>query len=278
MNKPIITGNPIVDNYLKTSVGQSELKTVIEKIKSIEPPSGLVLTEVQYIQIASVFLKVEEKIAYDNKLASYKLETVNLIIWFAKYDRNGEATLKQEKNKVNINYMLPHLFQRTFKEFKVLCDFELKILGLKDGINIACNMLSNYQKAKLIVRWKRFISIGELHPSIIKPLEAIRNFIYDNDLRPAQHKIRPNKIIARHIYKAISSQANISQRQHFIYIYKIMHTMGIEASLSLRYDSEEKHYYTIKDYLSSDSKRENEEEKEHEKQIKEAERAAMEKQ
>ena len=56
MNKPFFIGNPIIDNYLKTPAGQEELKTAIEKIKSVELPRGLILTEKQYMQIASTFL------------------------------------------------------------------------------------------------------------------------------------------------------------------------------------------------------------------------------
>lgn len=129
MNKPFFIGNPIIDNYLKTPAGQEELKTAIEKIKSVELPRGLILTEKQYMQIASTFLCIEEKIAYDEKPALYKLETVNLMIWFALLDPNREATLNQERNKVKISYMLYNLYQHTFKVFKEVCHFEIAILG-----------------------------------------------------------------------------------------------------------------------------------------------------
>lgn len=249
MNKPFFIGNPIIDNYLKTPAGQEELKTAIEKIKSVELPRGLILTEKQYMQIASTFLCIEEKIAYDEKPALYKLETVNLMIWFALLDPNREATLNQERNKVKISYMLYNLYQHTFKVFKEVCHFEIAILGKKNGISITCDTHSNYQKAKLLVQWKKFVSTGELSASIVKPLEAIRNFIEEKDLKPARHKIRPNKIIANQINKIISNHSMISQRQYFIYIYNLMLAMEVEERLPLRNDSDEKRHSVIRDYL-----------------------------
>ena len=278
MNKPFFIGNPIIGNYLKTPAGQEELKTAIEKIKSVELPRGLILTEKQYMQIASTFLCIEEKIAYDEKPALYKLETVNLMIWFALLDPNREATLNQERNKVKISYMLYNLYQHTFKVFKEVCHFEIAILGKKNGISITCDTHSNYQKAKLLVQWKKFVSTGELSASIVKPLEAIRNFIEEKDLKPARHKIRPNKIIANQINKIISNHSMISQRQYFIYIYNLMLAMEVEERLPLRNDSDEKRHSVIRDYLLSDINRENEERKEYDKLIKNIIKTAIKKQ